>query len=146
MRNSVENPVKLNRRALALLSRDVLPSIRWPLTLELAAAYAAQNPGFEGANYGGCAAAYRSDSRRATQGLHAVERALAAAHAVRVSDADMLDASRGERFAILGDAVGGYSCEYTTGQYFPVEFRWQVARVIEQAARIALRREQAAKE
>lgn len=144
MRNSIENPVKLNKRARALLGHDMLPSIKWPLTLELAAAYAAQNPGFEGANYAGAPAAYRSDSRRATQGLHAVERALSIAHAVHVTDADMLEASRGERFEIIGDAVGGYRCEYTTGQYFPVEYRWQVARVIEQAARIAERRERKA--
>ena len=143
MRNSIENPVKLNKRARSLLGRDVLPSIQWPLTLELAAAYAAQNPGFDGANYAGAHAAYRSDSRRATQGLRAVYHALNLAHAVRVNDGDMIEASRGERFEIIGDAVSGYRCDYTTGQYFPVEYRWQVARVIEQAARIAMRRERA---
>lgn len=140
MRNSIENPVKLNKRALALLSRDVVPSAKWPLTLELAAAYAAQNPGFDGANYGGAPAAYRADSRRATQGLRAVYLALNAAHAAHVNDADMLEASRGKRFEIIGDAVGGYSCEYAAGQYFPVEYRWQIARVIERAARNAERR------
>lgn len=140
MRNSIEKPVKLNKRARALLSRDVVPSAQWPATLELAAAYAAQNPGFDGANYSGNYAGYRADSRRARQGLRAVYLALNAAHAAHVNDVDMLEASRGQRFEIVGDPVSGYTCEYTTGQYFPVEYRWQIARVIERAAHIAERR------
>lgn len=137
MRHSIEHPLKLSARAVDVLGTKPGNAA---LTLELAAAFAAQNPGFDPANYGGHVAGYRADSRRAQRGLRDCREAMRLCLAAGVNDGDMIEASRGERFEITGDAAGGYSAHYTAGQYWCTEFRFGVARVLEQAARIAMRR------
>lgn len=128
--------MKLTNRALSLfpawVNVDALP-----VGLKMLASYAAKNPGLDFRDYGDITA-YRGDSRMITRQLHDVRTALRFACAVNVQDDHLIDASRGERLTIeqTGD---GLTLDYTTGQYWPTEYRGAVARLLERATRTAAR-------
>jgi hypothetical protein len=129
--------MKLNNRALSLFPAWVnLDTV--PAGLQMLAAYAAKNPGLDFRDYGDVTA-YRGDSRMITQQMHDVRTALRFACAVNVQDQHLVDVSRGERLTIERASEGGLSLDYTTGQYWPTEYRGAVARLLERAARAAAR-------
>ena len=64
------------------------------------------------------------------------EAAEAAAYAQGVTDADLIECSRGERLTLGADL----SIDYTVGQYWPTEYRAAVARLADYAARVAKNR------
>ena len=101
-------------------------------------AYANRRPGLEFGNYGD-APAYRSESRRIAGDLKRVARAADEFAMAHGTDADLLDATRGGRLT-LEHTADAYRVDYTTGQYWPTEYRVAVARVLESAARAALQR------
>lgn len=108
-----------------------------PVGLRMLAAYAAKNPGLDFRDYGDVTA-YRGDSRQITQALHRVREALRYACACNVQDVDLIQVSRGERLTI--ERVGeGLQLDYTTGQYWPTEYRDAVARLLESATRAVAR-------
>jgi hypothetical protein len=128
--------MKLSNRALSLFPAWVnIDTV--PAGLRMLAAYAAKNPGLDFRDYGDVTA-YRGDSRMITDQLHDVRTALRFACAVNVQDDDLIDVSRGERLTIerTGD---GLTLDYTTGQYWPTEYRGAVARLLERATRAAAR-------
>lgn len=89
-------------------------------------------PGFEWANYAGYPAAYRADYRTALTHLHDY-RALriAAAH---LPDETIADAAEGTRIAFIARRNGeGVEADYTTGQYYPTEYRAACCRVLASA-------------
>jgi hypothetical protein len=134
--------MKLTATARRLYAHWTDPALCAPMLAQLAQ-YAAQRPGFDPADYG-CAPgqyatadevrAFRSDYRKATRQLAQVRAAIRAA-AYTVTDADLIEASRGDRLTITPQGI-----DYTTGQYFPLEYRPAVARVIERATRAAAQR------
>lgn len=129
--------MKLSNRALSLfpawVNTDTLPN-----GLRMLAAYAAKNPGLDFRDYGDVTA-YRGDSRMITDQLHDVRTALRFACAVNVQDDHLIDVSRGERLTIECTGNGALSLDYTTGQYWPTEYRGAVARLLERATRAAAR-------
>ena len=121
-----------------------------PDGLRLLAAYAAQRPGLDFGDY--CAgwndpegrAAYFSESRSISADFQRVRVAVAMAYSAGVTDDDLIECSRGERLT-LGSSGGGLTLDYTTGQYWPTEYRAAVARLLHRAAyRAAQRRALAA--
>ena len=129
--------MKLSSRALSLfpawVNVDALPT-----GLQMLAAYAAKNPGLDFRDYGDVTA-YRGDSRMITQQMHHVRTALRFACAVNVQDDHLIDVSRGERLTIERTSEGRLMLDYTTGQYWPTEYRGAVARLLERATRAAAR-------
>lgn len=124
--------MKLSNRALSLFPAwvdvDALP-----VGLRILAAYAAKNPGLDYRDYGNVTA-YRGDSRMITQQMHDVRTALRFACAVNVQDDHLIEVSRGERLTIERTENGRLILDYTTGQYWPTEYRGAVARLLERAA------------
>jgi hypothetical protein len=115
-----------------------------PPMLAMLAAFAAKRPGVDPADYGAhwkqsptreTIRFYNRDCAAITRQLQQVRRALAAAYAAQVTDQDLIEASKGDRLTVTPDGL-----DYTTGQYFPLEYRPAVARVIERAARKAQER------
>ena len=111
-----------------------------PLLAQLAA-FAAQRPGIDPADYGAhwqqrptreAVQFFRRDCRAITRQLQRVREAIRAAYAAQVTDAHLIEAARGTRITLHADHI-----EYTTGQFFPIEYRAAVADVIARAARIA---------
>ena len=96
----------------------------------LAALYTFINkrPRFDPANYGD-RSSYQSDVRRATQQLNDARLLL---RQIELRDSitadDLLEAARGGRLdvTVIGDNV---QVDYTTGQYWPTEYRAGVARL-----------------
>jgi hypothetical protein len=87
-------------------------------------------PGFCGANYAGYARGYYRDAKKATRDRAAAleklnELEAAAWNATPAKLQAMLTAgnTRGWGRLTLGNSGGGYSAEYTTGQYYPTEYR-----------------------
>lgn len=129
--------MKLSNRALSLFPAWVnIDTV--PVGLRMLAAYAAKNPGLDFHDYGDVTA-YRGDSRMITQQMHDVRTALRCACAVNVQDDHLIDVSRGERLTIERTSEGRLMLDYTTGQYWPTEYRGAVARLIESATRAAAR-------
>lgn len=137
---------QLNKRALSVLTGghgvfqyDKYPNP--PKALLAVLGFASQNPGLDFADYGDVSA-YRSDSRRITKAWQDVKQAVTACRYANVTDADIMGASKSAfagRLEVLphGD---GFRVDYCTGQYWPTEYRYAAAAVLEQAARIAARR------
>jgi hypothetical protein len=124
----------ISKRALGLFP-FYKPFHAAPRTLQAIAIYAAQNPGFDFGNYGAIAP-YRSDSRRAQRQLRDVRHAISEAILANATDADVLQAApRAFSGRLSVDETG--RVDYTTGQYFPTEYRAACAAVLETAARIA---------
>jgi hypothetical protein len=121
-----------------------------PSALRALVIYAAQNPGFEWANYwtGDRAQSmrlYRSDYAQASKGWRDVRTNARICASVGVTDADIIEACGNGRVQVkVPDATWNcYSVEYCTGQYFPVEYRRAIARVLDDAATIAFARTKA---
>ena len=95
-------------------------------------AFIHQRPGFEPGNYAGAPAAYRADYRKC---LRDRDDALAMlAYVERASDAENMerhlrDALSSGRLVMLDDGT----LDYTTGQYWPTEYRNAACRVLARA-------------
>lgn len=109
---------------MQLSARDYLDKLR---------AFAEQAPGFERGNYSD-ERSYRADYRKALADLHLfrVQYAIACAYATAgaLTVADLADASRSAFSGRLElneapDPLKGFrnAWEYTTGQYWPMEYR-----------------------
>jgi len=103
-----------------------------PALLVALVAYASQNPGLDFANYGSMPG-YRGDSRMISRQWHDVVESVRCALYAGVTDAHIREACRSDRLSI--DDSG--RIDYTTGQYWPTEYRGAVARVLNYACRIA---------
>ncbi len=105
--------------------------------LEALTAFVFQRPGFEPGNYQGCPAAYRQDAARAATGKGEYLRHLRHLRSCFVRDltnADIVEASKGSRCRVYEvGASDTYAVDYTTGQYFPTEYRAAAARVLDLA-------------
>jgi hypothetical protein len=77
--------------------------------------------------------AYRDEARSITKDLHHA-RALIRYVQNRdsITTADIVEATRGKRLHIQ-EAAEGYQIDYTTGQYFPTEYRRAAASVLASA-------------
>lgn len=90
-----------------------------------------QRPGFEPGNYAGAPAAYRADYRKC---LRDRDDALFLLARVESASADgemlacLLEQLRFGRLCLVGDSL-----EYTTGQYFPTEYRAAACDVLARA-------------
>jgi hypothetical protein len=96
--------------------------------------FAATRPRLDFANYGDVKY-YRQDARSITRDLHAVRELVSIARYM-CTDQEVLDAARGGRVDIepyADDTGAGYRVSYTAGQYYPVEYRAAVARVLASA-------------
>jgi len=105
-------------------------------------AFATTRPGLDYGNYGDMRA-HRADARGITRDLHAV-RELASIARYMCSDQDVLQAADGGRVEITtyaNDGGAGYRVSYCAGQYYPVEYRAAVARVLASALWRAIARE-----
>jgi len=91
--------------------------------------YAAKRPGFEPGNYA-TRAVYASEMRAAVRDLHVARRLIreVALHD-SITAADILAAAKSGRVTLI---PGPYGCtvSYCTGQYFAVEFRPAIARLM----------------
>jgi hypothetical protein len=133
--------------SITATARRLLPASEniSPMLAQLAQ-YAAQRPGLDPADYGAhprqkptseALQFFRRDYRAITRQLMQVRKAISRAHAANVTDADLIEASKGDRLTVTPKGIS-----YTTGQFFPIEYRLAVARVIERAARAAEERQQ----
>jgi predicted RNA-binding protein len=95
--------------------------------------FARQRPGLEFGNYGD-AKAYRAEMRAITRDLaHAETLLLAVKHSDGISAQDILDASRSAFSGRLEIDADTGRISYTTGQYFPTEYRKAVCAVLASA-------------
>ena len=120
-----------------------------PSALRALVIYAAQNPGFEWANYWTgdhrqSLALYRSDYSSAAKGWRDVRTNARFCALAGVNDADVIEACGNGRVSVELRQDGRYGVDYCTGQYFPVEYRGAIARVLDRAAEIAYQRSKAA--
>lgn len=93
--------------------------------------FAARRPKFDFANYGDVKP-YRADVRGATRDLHAVRELVRVARYLCTDD-EILVAARNSRVTLepfANDNGAGYRVSYCAGQYYPVEYRAGVARVL----------------
>ena len=98
--------------------------------LQALTAFAAGRPGLEYANYGD-PASYRAESRAITRDLHHVYTLLRRVQlAPSITSADLKDAFRAYSGRLSWD---GQRLDYTTGQYFPTEYRRAVCAVLASA-------------
>lgn len=131
----------MNRTTQRLFPRHLTTTdcLATPKALQAIAAYAAQRPGLEFGNY--CSGwsdregrrAYFAEARRIARDFDRVRDAVHAACYAGVTDADVAEASRSDRLHVEADG----SIDYTTGQYWPTEYRAACARVLERAVTIA---------
>lgn len=85
-------------------------------------AFVNSRPGFDPANYAGAPAAYRADARRALRQLHDARAMLRAIHWRESITAD--DIVRAKHHRVDFVAAGNVArVDYTTGQYYPTEYR-----------------------
>lgn len=109
--------------------------------VDLFSRFIESRPGLDFANYGD-AASYRAECRRINRDLHDarallrhVERLLSypAEYSCAMPAATLLDAMRGTRLSLSYDKRGKPSLDYTTGQYYPTEYRPVAARILARA-------------
>jgi hypothetical protein len=86
-------------------------------------AFAATRPRLEFGNYGNHSA-YRQEVRGITRDLHHARILLAAVRRSSITGAQLVEAFRGKRLQWNGAGLN-----YTTGQYYPVEYRPAVCSV-----------------
>lgn len=135
---------KISNRAANALSRTNSKSI----ALRALILFAAQNPGFEWANYATgnwaeSARAYRGDARPVSRQWQKILALLWATDAV--TDEDMVAASERaysgrlsfESRKLVGSQTIYWAVNYCTGQYRPTEYRAASVAVLETAIRIA---------
>jgi hypothetical protein len=99
--------------------------------LDALRAFARQRPGLEFSNYGD-AKAYRSELRSITSDLAHAETLLAAVERGGIDAKDILRAAGSGRLSITVDGER-VRIDYCTGQYWPVEYRKAVCRVLASA-------------
>lgn len=87
-----------------------------------------QRPGLEYGNYGD-PQAYRSELRRITRDLNHARTLLRHVELSGVTGSNLVDAASTTRLNIQQVDGEGVRIHYTTGQYFPVEYRAAVARL-----------------
>lgn len=87
-----------------------------------------QRPGLEYGNYGD-PAAYRSELRRITRDLNHARTLLRHVELSGVTGRNLVDAASTTRLNIQQVDGEGVRIHYTTGQYFPTEYRAAVARL-----------------
>ena len=90
--------------------------------------FARQRPGLEFGNYGD-ATSYRSELRSITRDLSDAQTMLRAVEHSDIDAAAILRAADGGRLSIAVDGEK-VRIDYCTGQYFPVEYRAAVCRVL----------------
>jgi hypothetical protein len=93
--------------------------------------FARQRPGMEPGNYGDWKA-YRAELRTVTRDLAHAQELLRAVHESGITADDILRAADGGRLDIKVDGER-VRIDYTTGQYWPVEYRKAVCRVLASA-------------
>lgn len=96
--------------------------------------FASTRPSLDFANYGDTRL-YRAESRGITRDLHAV-RELQAIARYLCTDSEILESARGGRVEITShsdDNGSAYRVAYCASQYYPVEYRAAVARVLASA-------------
>lgn len=86
-------------------------------------AFAATRPRLEFGNYGD-RSSYRKEVRSITRDLHDARILLAAVRRSSITGAQLIEAFRGKRLQWDGARL-----DYTTGQYYPVEYRPAVCSV-----------------
>jgi hypothetical protein len=129
---------------------DMLAGYDAPDAVRAIVEFGCQVPGFEYGNYGGDAAGrsgYRSDVRRTTEGLDLMRAAVTACRYAGVTDADVCEATRGDRLTVelvLEGKTARWRVDYCAGQYWCTEYRGACARVLDWAARYAVKRRAAA--
>ena len=96
--------------------------------LEALRIFARQRPGLDFANYGDVRL-YRSESRQISRDLAHARTLLYAASWCGVTAEDILRAADGGRLDIRADG-DRVRIDYTTGQYWPTEYRRAVCRVL----------------
>lgn len=107
--------------------------------------FANQKPGLQFANYGN-SKAYNQEARNIRADLARFNRALADAMESGTTDADLLAVvDQGGRLTLPESQMSAphariYNVEYTTGQYFPTEYRKAAASLLERANAHARRR------
>ena len=104
--------------------------------------FASTRPNLDFANYGDIRM-YRAESRSITRDLHAV-RELHAVARYLCTDAEILESARGGRVEISSysdENESTYRVSYCAGQYYPIEYRAAVARVLASAIWTAWARE-----
>ena len=97
--------------------------------------FIAQRPRFEPANYAGAPEAYRADASKATRDLQDARHLLSAVSWRSISAEDLIDASR-RAFAgrlTIDTKADAVTIDYTTGQYWPTEYRAAACAVLAQA-------------
>ena len=135
---------KTSKRALDALQQAGIADT--PSALRALVIYAAQNPGFEFVNYWTgdrrqSLALYRGDYARAAKGWREVRTNARICASVGVTDDDILTACKdGGRAEVTKTNSGEFSVHYTTGQYFPVEYRGAISRLLDRASTLAFER------
>ena len=96
-------------------------------------AFILQRPGFEPANYVGCASAYRADYSRCLADRNDALALLA--HVSRASDTATMELSIAEalRSGRMEWDDGTQALDYCTGQYFPTEYRNAACQLLARA-------------
>ncbi len=118
-----------------------------PITVAILADYAAQNPGLDPRDYGfnppwssaDWYEGYKGDSRRCTAQYQDVKAALRECYLTDVTDQHVIDAAPqafSGRLEVIktGDKI---KLIYTTGQYYPTEYRAATAAVLFRATHLA---------
>ena len=99
--------------------------------IEALRTFSRQRPGLEFGNYGDLAS-YRADMRSITRDLSHAQELLRAVRDSSITADDILRAADGGRLDIRFDG-DGVRIDYCTGQYWPVEYRKAVCRVLASA-------------
>ena len=102
-----------------------------PAIIAMLEKFARQRPGMEPGNYGDWKA-YRAELRTVTRDLTHARTLLSAVEWSGITADDILRAADGGRLDIKVDGER-VRIDYTTGQYFPTEYRKAVCRVLASA-------------
>lgn len=97
------------------------------ILLDLLYTFVESRPGIEPGNYASWSS-YRQECRRVTRDLHDA-RAMLGLVAFSGISAPQLKAAFRHRLTLGQDSTGHPCIDYTTGQYYPVEYRKAVSRV-----------------
>lgn len=120
-----------------MLSQDPTDEARKSSIIAAVREFIESRPGFEWANYVGCPEAYRADYRRALRDLHDARELLRLAEVFLPGDYIIKSMSQDKRLTIVENKVtdfaSKFNCEYTTCQYYPVEYRAAACRALSAA-------------
>lgn len=124
----------MNKIGLEALLESGYNSENAPAITKLVA-FASAGPGLEFGNYGNLTA-YNVERCNITRDWHRFRRALVRAKALEITDKDVTIAAPhafSGRLSWQPIAPHEYDWDYTTGQYFPTEYRKAAASVLEYA-------------